>query len=65
MNTDFGTFRLSGEWNNTNFEAPVFTFESIEIMDTDGWVLLDQSKDQVSVMVEKLIPYLLVHLRLT
>jgi hypothetical protein len=56
INTRFGIFRVSGLWRKDNLEVVNIEITSIEIMGTDGWVLLDQSSDKVINLVADLIP---------
>ncbi|MHA2936763.1 hypothetical protein ACXJY6_00550 [Vibrio sp. RC27] len=63
MNTDFGVFRISGSWcsNTQNIDSIVMT--SIEIMGTDGWVLLVTASEQNVQLIHRLQPLLLRHLQ--
>ncbi|CAM4119429.1 hypothetical protein [Pseudoalteromonas ostreae] len=60
IDTEFGIFRISGLWDTLNMNA--LTIISIEIMGTDGWVLLNQTYDAVTKLIIDLIPTLQLHL---
>ncbi|MBB1398875.1 hypothetical protein H5163_14650 [Pseudoalteromonas sp. SG44-8] len=60
IDTEFGIFRISGLWDTLNVNA--LTIISIEIMGTDGWVLLNQTYDAVTKLIIDLIPILQLYL---
>ena len=64
LNTDFGIFRISGQWCSQSPTANNITLKSIEIMGTDGWVLLNKTSESNSQLVTNLLPVLLSHLLL-
>ncbi|KGJ89428.1 hypothetical protein [Thalassotalea sp. ND16A] len=63
INTDLGTFRISGFCSNVNLETSKIDISSIEIMGTDDWVLLNQTSDNVINLIKELTPTLLAHLQ--
>jgi hypothetical protein len=63
INTSLGIFRVSGFWCNENLEALKMNIDSIEIMGTDGWALLNQSNDNIIKLIKELTPILLAHLQ--
>ena len=64
LNTDFGIFRISGQWCAENPKLSNISVQSIEIMATDGWVLLNNARDANSQIISQLLPLLLSHLLL-
>ena len=62
INTDFGIFRVSGLWDAECSEA--LCIKSIELMSTDGWVLLNQSSDKIVSLITDIDPLLQAHLLL-
>ena len=64
INTEHGTFRFSGLWEPENVEVSNLEVNSIEIMGTDGWVLLNQSSDKTVNLITILIPMLQAQLKL-
>jgi hypothetical protein len=63
INTPLGIFRVSGLWSYENIPALHINIDSIEVMGTDGWVLLNQSSDHVIELVKELTPILIIHLQ--
>ena len=64
INTDFGIFRVSGDWCFKKPEVESINIKSIEVMGTDGWVLLNQTNESNSQLINKLLPLFLSHLLL-
>lgn len=64
INTDFGIFRVSGEWSIETPTVNNVNLNTIEIMGTDGWVLLNQTSESNSQLIGNLLPVLLSHLLL-
>ncbi|TMO80304.1 hypothetical protein CWC16_08400 [Pseudoalteromonas sp. S3776] len=64
INTDFGIFRVSGDWCFKSPKVESITLKSIEVLGTDGWVLLDKTSERNSQLIENLLPLLLSHLLL-
>ncbi|WP_157534163.1 hypothetical protein [Moritella sp. JT01] len=62
INTDFGIFRISGLWSKESLESLRIDIHSIEVMGTDGWVLLNQSNEKVINLITDLMPTLKTHL---
>lgn len=62
INTDFGIFRVSGDWCFKRPEVENINVKSIEIMGTDGWDLLDICSESNSQLINNLLPLLLTHL---
>jgi hypothetical protein len=60
IQTAFGIFRISGIWSNHNIAD--INIHSIELMGTDGWVLLDQSSINVITLMSNITPTLQTHL---
>jgi hypothetical protein len=56
VNTSFGIFRVSGFWHKNHLE--MLNIDTIELMGTDGWVLLAQSSDNVIALIVDLTPIL-------
>jgi len=63
INTSLGIFRVSGLWYYESLESFKIDIDSIEIMGTDGWVMLNQSSDDVINLIKELTPILLAHLK--
>ncbi len=64
INTDFGIFRVSGYWCFKNPDLENIKVKSIEIMGTDGWVLLNITSETNVQLINNLMPLLLAHLLL-
>ncbi|NRA72724.1 MAG: hypothetical protein HRU24_17085 [Gammaproteobacteria bacterium] len=64
INTDFGIFRVSGDWWFNQPEVESINIKSIEVMGTDGWVSLNKTSERNSQLINNLLPLLLSHLRL-
>ncbi|AEE23755.1 hypothetical protein Glaag_2818 [Glaciecola sp. 4H-3-7+YE-5] len=64
INTDFGIFRVSGDWCFKKPEVESISLKSIEVMGTDGWVLLNKTSESNSQLINNLLPLLLSHLLL-
>ena len=64
INTDLGVFRVSGNWCFTKPEVESINIKSIEVMGTDGWVLLNKSSESNSQLINNLLPLFLSHLLL-
>jgi hypothetical protein len=63
IGTEFGIFRISGLWRfGSSLNTPKVEVTIIEIMGTDGWVLLNQSSDKVINLIKDLIPIIHAHL---
>ncbi len=62
IHTDFGIFKVSGEWSVKKTIAENIKIHSIEVMGTDGWVLLDLNNCRSAELISKLQPLLLSHL---
>lgn len=63
INTSLGIFRIAGFWCNENEDACKINITSLEIMGTDGWVLLNQMSNNVISLIAELTPTLTAHLR--
>ena len=63
ISTNVGIFRVSGSWRHEDLSASLINIDSIEIMGTDGWVLLKQSNDKVLKLVKELTPIFIIHLQ--
>ncbi len=63
LNTNLGVFRVSGLWCHENVPALLINIDSIEVMGTDGWVLLNQSSDHGLNLVKELTPIFITHLQ--
>ena len=61
ISTKLGTFRVSGQ--RCCDKGAKLKVESIEVMGTDGWVLLDHTSERVMVLIDDLTPELQAHLR--
>lgn len=61
IHTAFGIFRISGLWSNHNIVD--INIHSIEVLSTDGWVLLDQSSINVMTLMSNITPTLQAHLQ--
>jgi len=59
INTSLGIFRVSGCWCHENPEAGKVEVSSIEMMGTDGWVLLNLASDKVMNIIAELTPTLI------
>jgi hypothetical protein len=64
INTDLGVFRVSGVWCFKQPEVENISLKSIEVMGTDGWVLLNKTSESNSQLINDLLPLLLSHLLL-
>ena len=64
INTDFGIFRASGDWCSKKPIVENISIKSVEVMGTDGWVLLNKTSDSNSQLINNLLPLLLSHLLL-
>ncbi|UJF22911.1 hypothetical protein [Shewanella sp. OMA3-2] len=62
INTDFGIFRLSGIWQGESIDTSSVDVTMIEIMGTDGWVLLHQLNDMTIKLINDLTPTIHAHL---
>jgi hypothetical protein len=62
INTSLGIFRVSGCWCNENQDTGKIDITSIELMGTDGWVLLNHASDNVISLITELTPTLTTHL---
>jgi len=62
INTSLGIFRVSGCWCNENQDACKLDVSSMEMMGTDGWVLLNHASDNVMNVIAELTPTLTTHL---
>ncbi len=63
LNTDLGIFRISGLSNNEKIDSEKIDISTIEVMGTDGWVLLNQSSDKVIKLTKELMPIIQAHLK--
>jgi hypothetical protein len=63
INTTVGILRISGLWDANNIE--LFTINFMELMGTDGWMLLDHSSDKIMALITELTPMLQSHLLLS
>jgi len=64
INTDLGIFRVSGVWCFKQPKVENISIKSIEVMGTDGWVLLNKTSESHSQLMNDLLPRLLSHLLL-
>ena len=64
INTDFGIFRVSGDWCFKKPKVENINIKSIEVMGTDGWVLLNSTSESNSQLINNLLPLFLSHLLL-
>jgi hypothetical protein len=62
INTKLGIFRVAGYWCHENQAACKVAVSSIEMMGTDGWVLLNHASDNVVKIIAELTPTLTTHL---
>jgi len=62
INTSLGIFRIAGYWCNESEDACKIDISSIEMMGTDGWVLLNHASDNVMSLITKLTTTLTAHL---
>lgn len=63
IHTDFGILRISGLWDANRLAA--LTIHSIELMGTDGWVVLDQTSDMVTTLISDIAHTLQTHLHMS
>lgn len=63
INTDLGIYRISGLWCDERLEASKIYIESIEVMGTDGWALLNLSHDDIINLSKELTPRIIAHLQ--
>jgi len=63
INTDLGIFRISGFCCDERLETSKIIIESIEVMGTDGWALLNLSHDDIINLINELTPKIIVHLQ--
>ncbi|MGB2741954.1 MAG: hypothetical protein WBC60_15545 [Cognaticolwellia sp.] len=63
IDTSLGIFRISGMWSSESLADLITGLESIEMMGSDGWCLLDLSNDDVHHLIKTLAPSLLAHLQ--
>jgi len=64
LNTELGTFRISGTCSNENLTVAKVEIKLIEMMGTDGWVLLNQSSGKVIDLIKEIMPILQTHLQI-
>lgn len=64
INTDLGIFRVSGDWCPEKSEVESIKIKLIEVMGTDGWVLLNKTSEDNSQLINNLLPLFLSHLLL-
>ncbi|MGV2872524.1 hypothetical protein [Colwellia sp. E150_009] len=64
INTDFGISRVSGDWCFKKPEVESINIKSVEVMGTNGWVLLNQTNESNSQLINNLLPLFLSHLLL-
>ena len=64
LKTDFGIFRVAGDWCSEKPGVENINIESIEVMGTDGWVMLDKSSKSNARLINSLLPLFLSHLLL-
>ncbi|KGJ86754.1 hypothetical protein [Colwellia psychrerythraea] len=62
INTSLGIYRISGYWGHEDEEDGKIDVSSIEVMGTDGWVLLNHTSDNVMNIISALRPALTKHL---
>ena len=62
INTKLGIFRVAGYWCHENQAACKVAVSSIEMMGTDGWVLLNYAGNNVVKTIAELPPTLTTHL---
>lgn len=62
LNTDFGSFRISGYWCSEKPKIENINIKPIEVMGTDGWVLLNKTSVSNSQLIDSLLPLFLSHL---
>lgn len=62
INTSLGIFRICGYWEHENQEVAKIDVSSIEVMGTDGWVLLNHTSDNVMNIISAIRPALTTHL---
>ena len=63
IDTDLGVFRISGLWCKKNLAPLSLDITLIEVMGTDGWLLLNHLADEVIILLEALTPTLFEHLQ--
>lgn len=64
LNTDFGIFRVSGDWCSEKPKVENIKIKSIEVMGTDGWVSLNKTSESNSQLINSLLSLLLSYLLL-
>ena len=62
INTDYGTFRVVGQWCDKKCEISDLSISLLEIMSTDGWSELELSSNNSQALIGKIKPYLLEYL---
>ena len=63
INTDLGIFRISGLWCDERLAPSKIDIESIEVMGTDGWALLNLSHDDIINLIKELTLKIIAHLQ--
>jgi hypothetical protein len=63
IDTDLGVFRVSGFWCNKDIAPLALEVALIEVMSTDGWLVLNPSTNAVVTLLDSLSPMLLEHLQ--
>lgn len=64
INTELGIFRVSGDWCFNASYVENINLELIEVMGTDGWVLLNQTSESNAQLISELLPLIVSHLLL-
>ena len=64
INTEFGIYRVSGQWHTNIPKVEEIHLKSIDVMGTDGWVSLNITCDRHSKLINNLLPLFLSHLLL-
>lgn len=64
IDTRLGIFRVNGYWcsKDVNDFTSNLKIKTLELMGTDGWVLLDHSSSQIIHLIEDIKQILLEHL---
>ena len=67
IHTQWGIFRVSGLWSTPTEIEPkvVVDIDVLELMGTDGWVVLDKNNVKVVDLIQQITPTLQAHLQET
>jgi hypothetical protein len=62
IETPQGTFRISGSSSRKDLSNLALRIENIEMMGTDGWVMLNQSHESIIRLMNEITPKVLAHI---